>query len=262
MPDRVVMPERPPPLRAVLVDDEPAAAGWLAALLARHPHVEVVGTAEDADAAEGLIGRLRPDVVFVDVQMPRRSGLTVLDRLGPETRGVVVTAHEEFAVDAFDTAAVDYLVKPVTADRLDRTLARLAGAGPRGGGTMDEAGDAVVSGTAADNDKLWLAFGGETTVVDPEQILWIEAEENYSRVCCSGQPPLLVRRTLTEWEKLLSEESFLRVSRSLILRLDRIVRIRWRAKGGTQLELAGAEGLLTLGRPATRRLKERLDREG
>lgn len=256
MPDRGFLPLDAPSLRAVLVDDEPAATSWLAELLNRHPHVEVVGTAEDATAAERLLDQLRPDVVFVDVRMPRRSGLTVLNRLKPGMRGVVVTAYPEFALAAFEVAAVDYLLKPVTAERLDRTLARLAGVTPRQGGHQDGDG----SRAEPEAERIWLDIGGQTAVIQPEEILWIEADENYSRVQCRGQPSLLVRRTLAQWEEQLPQAVFCRVSRSLIVRLDQIKRIRWRAKGGTLLEMAGAETPLTLGRPATRRLKERLDR--
>ena len=86
MPDRGFLPSDAPSLRAVLVDDEPAATSWVAELLNRHPYVEVVGTAEDATTAERLLDQLRPDVVFVDVQLPRRSGLTVLAFLVPGRR--------------------------------------------------------------------------------------------------------------------------------------------------------------------------------
>ena len=101
-----------------------AASCWLADLLGRHEHVEIVGRAVDADAAERLIRELAPDVVFVDIEMPGRDGLAVVDRLDGNTRGVVVAAFEQYAVEGFDTPAVGYLLKPVTDGRLTRTLAR------------------------------------------------------------------------------------------------------------------------------------------
>ena len=264
MAERLSLPENPPPLRVVLVDDEPAASCWLADLLGRHEHVEIVGRAVDADAAERLIRELAPDVVFVDIEMPGRDGLAVVDRLGGKTRGVVVTAFEEYAVEAFDTAAVDYLLKPVTAARLTRTLARLACGSGRVAG--QEAGDEAAGETAAQptrgeasDARIPLAAEGTTAVVALAEILWIEASENCSRVYRALEPALFVRQSLARWEEMLPAEAFLRVSRSVILRLDRIEGIRWNWQQGTQLSFVGSDARLTIGRSAARRLKDRLE---
>ena len=257
-------PENQPPLRVVLVDDEPAASCWLADLLGRHEHVEIVGRAVDADGAERLIRQLEPDVVFVDIEMPGRDGLAVVDRLGRKTRSVVVTAFEEYAVEAFDTAAVDYLLKPVTAARLARTLARLArGSGRAAGQGEDEkaTGEAAAQparGKASDA-RIPLAAEGVTALVTLADILWIEAAENHSRVYRAVEPALFVRQSLARWEELLPADAFLRVSRSVILRLDRIEGIRWNWQQGTQLSFVGCDARLTIGRSAARRLKDRLE---
>ncbi|MFM8414295.1 MAG: LytR/AlgR family response regulator transcription factor [Planctomycetota bacterium] len=266
------MPETPsgspvlPPLRVLLVDDEPAATNWLAELLSRHQHVSVVGRATDADRAERLIARLKPDVVFVDIEMPGRDGLALLDRLDGRTLGVVVTAFEDYAVEAFDTAAVDYLLKPVTAARLGRTLARLAGSRGRSGAVAPFADDGSVEEAPPEpvglDDKFAVPTGRATTLVAADEILWLEALDNYSLVHRAGAPPLTVRRPLAEWEAALPPGSFLRLDRSLIVGLDRIDAIHWRWQGGTQVAFVGSEATLTLGRAATRRLKDRLDGEG
>jgi two-component system LytT family response regulator len=252
-----------PPLRVLLVDDESAATNWLAELLARYEHVTVVGRATTADRAERLIARLRPDVVFLDIEMPGRNGLALLDRLGGDVRAVLVTAFDDYAVEAFDTQAVDYLLKPVTAGRLDRTIARLAGDRSRFGAAA--AGDASGADPPADpaalDDKLAVPTGRATTLVPADEILWLEALDNYSQVHRQSGPPLTVRRTLAEWAETLSPTSFLRLDRSLIVGLDRIDAIHWRWQGGTQVAFLGSEARLTLGRAATRRLKDRLDGE-
>ena len=254
-----------PPLRVLLVDDEPAATNWLAELLSRHQHVTVVGRATTADRAEHLIARLKPDVVFVDIEMPGRDGLALLDRLAGKARGVVVTAFEEYAVEAFDTAAIDYLLKPVTAARLGRTLVRLAGgqgrARPVAPAADDKAAQAAPPEPVGLDDKLAVPTGRATTLVPADEILWLEALDNYSLVHRIGAPPLTVRRPLAEWEAVLPPESFLRLDRSLIVGIDRIDAIHWRWQGGTQVAFNDSDATLTIGRAATRRLKDRLDGE-
>lgn len=259
MAEKLTMPEDPPPLRVVLVDDEPAASSWLADLLERYDHVTIVGRAVDADGAEQLIRQLRPDVVFVDIEMPGRDGLAVIDRLDGKTRGVVVTAFDEYAVEAFDTAAVDYLLKPVTVARLDRTLARLAQTTGRQAvhgepPTMPDQHASPVGNATT----LPVPASGATAVIALGEILWIEAEENTSRVHRAGAASLFVRQSLARWEETLPADDFLRVSRSVILRLDRIEGIRWDWQRGTELTFRGSTATLTIGRPATRRLKDRL----
>lgn len=121
-------------LRVVIVDDEPLARRRLAALVARTERAEVAGEAADADAAAAAIARLDPDVVLLDVRMPVRSGLELARTLGARPIVVFTTAYGEHAVDAFDTAAADYLLKPVDPEKLaralDRAASRLASAGP------------------------------------------------------------------------------------------------------------------------------------
>jgi DNA-binding LytR/AlgR family response regulator len=257
------MPDQPPePLRVLLVDDESAATSWLADLLSRHEHVAVVGRATSAARAEQLIAVHRPDVVFIDIEMPGRDGLSLLDRLDANTRGVIVTAYDDYAVEAFDTAAVDYLLKPVTAERLGRTLARLADGRGRSGAARPSAGDLPGegpprTGTPRD-DKLAVPTGRATTLVPAQAILWLEALDNYSRVQRLDGPPLTVRRSLTEWEETLPAESFLRLDRSLIVGLDRIDAIHWRWHGGTLVSFVDSNATLTIGRAGARRLKDRL----
>ena len=257
MSNRDQLPDNPPPLRVVLVDDEAAASRWLAELLSRHDHVEVVGRARRADQAEKVIAHVKPDAVFVDVEMPGRDGLSVLDRLDPAILGVVVTAFEDYAVEAFETAACDYLLKPVSAARLERTLARLASMSQRGS-PAEPLPPQPIDASAAE-ERVVLPIAGETAVVPAGDILWIESQENYTQVHAVGREAVVVRRPLVHWESELPAESFLRVSRSLLVGLERITMVRWQWQGGTQIEFAESDEPLTLGRAATRRLKEHLD---
>jgi two-component system LytT family response regulator len=261
MAEKLSLPKKkPPPLRVVLVDDEPAASAWLADLLSRYEHVEIIGRAIDADGAERLIKRLAPDVVFVDIEMTGRDGLAVIDRLDGKTRGVVVTAFDDYAVEAFDTATVDYLLKPVTAAGLSRTLARLAcGSGRTAVAAEDDAATTTVAVGEASDSRIPLAAEGKTVLVTLAEILWIEAAENCSHVYRIAEPALFVRQSLGRWESMLPAEAFLRISRSVIIRLDRIEGIRWNWQQGTQLNFVGSDATLRIGRSAARRLKDRLE---
>ena len=109
------------------------------------------------------------------------------------------------------------------------------------------------------DDTLAVPTGRATMLIAAEEILWLESLDNYSRVHRSGAPPLTVRRSLAEWEEILSAESFFRLDHSLIVSLDQIDAIHWRWPRGTQLASVGCEETLTIGRAATRRLKDRLD---
>ena len=258
MPSRTDIPATPAPLRVVLVDDEAAASRWLAELLSRYSHVKILGRARRAAQAKKLIARVKPDAVFIDVEMPGRDGLTVLDRLPEEIYGVVVTAFEEYALEAFETAAFDYLLKPVTAARLDRTLARLATIGQRMiTPAPQQSPPPHESPTTA--SRIILPLAGETSMVPATDILWVESQEHYTQVHAIDRSPRVVRRPLVRWESELPAASFLRVSRSLLVGLERITMVRWQWQGGTEIEFAGSHEILTLGRAATRRLKEHLD---
>lgn len=113
------------PLRVLLVDDEPPARRWLREILSAHPVIQIAGEAGDIPAAIALAARLDPDVVFLDVQMPPHQGFDLLRHLEARTRVVFVTAHEVHAIRAFEANALDYLLKPVSPERMAETLRRL-----------------------------------------------------------------------------------------------------------------------------------------
>lgn len=238
-------------LRVVLVDDEMAAIRWLSDLLAAHPQIEIAGTATSAAAAEKLITRLAPEIVFLDIEMPGRSGLDLLARTNPLVRTVLVTAHEQHALTAFELGACDYLLKPVSAERLARTLGRLAPIlGPvSSGGPFAEKSSRVVINSPQGS-----------LLIETSEILWIEARENYSLVQRACGEAHLVRRPLGDWETELPAGRFQRISRSLLLSCGRIRQIQ-RFPGEESLVLfEGSETPLHLGRAATRRLRQFLRR--
>ena len=244
---------------ALLVDDEPAARRRLAELLAAYPQIEVIGMVESVEEARIFIAVRIPDIVFLDVEMPRGSGLSLLEWLPESVRVCFVTAYPQYAVDAFDFGAVHYLLKPVDPLRLDRAITRLlkddaSGAGP-------EAAIEVV--IEAENDSkvsVVASQTGEKVVFQLHDILWIESMGNYSQVCTGdGQIPLVFRRSLGQWEALLPVGKFVRIGRSQLVQLGRIALVRWKSRDETALFFEGSEQRLAIGRHAAIRLRELLD---
>jgi two-component system LytT family response regulator len=231
-------------LRAVIVDDERLAIRAVVRLLAAHPEVTVAGTAETLDEAVAVIAAQRPDVVFLDVDLGGGDGFDVIARLSPVPRIVFVTAHPQFAVEAFAVAAVDYLLKPIEPARMAEALARLA----------------RLSQTAREGNAppIELRTPRRTVFADPAAIVALLAEGDFTRVVLAGQPGLLILRTLGQFEALLPAASFLRVSRSAILNLDRVRRLETRDRNGAEVVLEGLEDSLPLGRGATARLRAAL----
>jgi two-component system LytT family response regulator len=252
-------------ITALLVDDEPKAVERLSSLLGAFDSVDVVGTAANADDAERFLAGRSVDVVFLDINMPGRLGIDLVGHLPAGTKVVFVTAHEDYAIDAFRQGAIDYILKPIDRDRLAITLDRLAPPSEQAGsdaaddaddGEWDEAGEA--SADTADAVTLSGCRGRSIEVVPYADIVWVEAVKNYSRVQARGRPARLVRRTMAEWETLLPVESFQRISRSLVVQLPAIKSTQWQSRDQSLLVFAGVPVPLPIGRTAAARLKELL----
>jgi Response regulator of the LytR/AlgR family len=213
-------------LRLLIVDDEPLARERLRALLRGDTSVEI--TAECSNGADALaaIQKDPPDVVFLDVQMPGLDGLQVVQQLPPNRRPAIVfaTAHDRFAVDAFSVDAIDYLLKPFDRDRLKTALARAAEyIRQRRNGDLSARLESLLADSAtAPKKPSRLAFKSEGRVVflKPEEIVWVEAADNYILLHLTDASRLIVRETLTAIEERLGSTEFARVNRSAIVRLD------------------------------------------
>jgi two-component system LytT family response regulator len=208
-------------MRALLVDDEELALDRLARLLAPAADVEIVGRARDALEAMALVGALRPDVVFLDVEMPGASGLDVVRSLRPpRPRIVFCTGHDQYAVQAFELHAVDYLLKPVARERLDATLARLRE--PRGEG--EAAADRLAGAAPAGEARLLVRAGERYRVVAQHEVEGFTSDEGLSYVHLEAGR-LLVDLTLDELERRVDPAQFFRISRAALVRLDRVVEV-------------------------------------
>lgn len=253
-------------ITALLVDDEPLALERLTTLLEDFETVEVIGTARSVDDAERFLRGRVPDVVFLDINMPGKLGIDLVARVPKRTRIVFVTAHEDHAIDAFREGALDYILKPVDRSRLAITLDRLdavfeppATPGdsterPEDDDWGDDAGEA--SADTADAVTLSGHRGRSIDVVPYNDIVWIEAVKNYSRVQARGRRPRLIRRTMAEWEQQLPKKAFQRISRSLVVQLPAIKSTQWQSRDQTLLFFADVGDPLPIGRTAAARLKD------
>ena len=213
-------------MRVLIVDDEAPARAKLRRMLGASADVEVVGEAADGAQALELCSQLNPDALFLDVQMPEVSGFDVAASLPDDGPALVfVTAFDRYALQAFDTHAIDYLLKPVAPQRLERALQRLrtSGPGPRPRGGMP--------------DRLLIAERGRVHVVRCADIEWLRAADNYVEVHVEGRA-LLMRRTFST---LLADlgPAFVRTHRSAAVAFQRIAAVRAREKGDATVHLHG-----------------------
>lgn len=214
--------------RVVIVDDEPLARERIRTLLAPHSDVRLVAECGDGEEAVRVLLAERPDVVFLDVQMPELNGFEVLEALPPGERPAVifVTAYDEHAVRAFEVNAVDYLLKPVEPRRFEAALARVRErrAPPGASEAGLEAVLAELRRTRAWPSRLVVRDGSRVTFVRTEEIDWIDAAGNYARLHV-GKAVHLLREPLKVLETRLDPERFLRVHRSAIVNLERVVSV-------------------------------------
>ena len=241
------------PLRVVIVEDEAPARERLTALLAVHADVTVVGEAGDVDTAVDLCLRVNPDLVFLDVQLRGETGFDLLPRLSGAPAIVFVTAHDAFAVRAFDVNALDYLLKPVHPDRLAAALARARASTAAAPSPLQT----PTTRLRAD-DVVALRDEGGLRLVPLKRITHVEAEENYTRVHVAHEPPAFVRRTMAEWRRILPEPQFLQVSRSLIVQKAAVRELQAHSRDVAHLLLAGQSAPVVVARRASMRIRQAL----
>ncbi len=205
------------PLKTLIADDEPLAIERLQILCARVPELHLIGTASDGAAALRLVEALKPDLLLLDIAMPGLDGMSVARALQgqePQPAVIFVTAFDQYAVAAFDVSAVDYLLKPVAQDRLERAVARSR--------CNQQAGSAEAKAAASPfTQEFWVPHRAEMIRVAAGEIDLIEAERDYMRLHV-GPRSYLLHQTITELARRLDPAQFVRLHRSTIVRRDRI----------------------------------------
>ena len=223
------MPDR---LKTLIVDDEPLAIERLQILCAGIPRISLVGMAMEGKSALRLAERLAPDLILLDIQMPGMDGVALAQALAgrsPRPALIFVTAFDAFAVAAFDVAAVDYLLKPVTAERFERAVARIAN--PLA--PVEEPAPTVSSPWTR---EFWVPHRSEIIRVPAGDIDLIEAERDYMRLHV-GSRSFLLHETISGLERKLDPAEFVRLHRSTLVRRDRIAGFRHNAAGAWEAQL-------------------------
>ena len=227
------------PLRTLIVDDEPLAVERIQVICAELGAINVVGTASDGAAALRLVEALSPDLILLDMTMPELDGLGVARALSTKDNPpavIFVTAHDHFAVEAFDLEAVDYVLKPVAADRLERAIERALS---RRGERREKASEFL--------DELWVPHRSELLRIAVSEVARIDAERDYVRLHVGlpgeGGRSYLLLQTIAGLEEKLDPAEFIRIHRSTILRKDRIRGLRHDGLGVWSAELDDGEAL-------------------
>ncbi|HEV8582911.1 MAG TPA: LytTR family DNA-binding domain-containing protein [Thermoanaerobaculia bacterium] len=248
-------------IRAVIADDEPLARRGIRQLLATHPDVAVVAEARNGRETVQALRALQPDLLFLDVQMPGLDGFAVLREHGAERMPVVifVTAHDEFAVRAFEAHALDYLVKPVAETRFAEALERARGR-LRSAEAVELARRLAALLAAHDGERaaprirqrVRVPTSAGELVLETEEIDWIEADDYYAAIHARGRRHLL-REPLASLEQRLDGARFVRVHRSAIVNIDRVRELRSEPAGETVLVLRDGSRV-----PVSRRRREQV----
>jgi two-component system LytT family response regulator len=214
-------------IRTLIVDDELLARERLRQLLQGEPEIELVGECADGEAAVAAIHKESPDLIFLDVQMPELDGFGVLDALTVQPPPIVVfvTAHDKFALRAFEVHAVDYLLKPFDRERFQKALNRALDRLKHRESSAQNQGQAAVLAElkppSRPLERLAVKTGGRVIFVKVEEIDYIEAAHNYVELHVQKQSHLL-RETLNAIEARLPAEKFVRISRSVIVNIERV----------------------------------------
>ncbi len=229
-------------LKTIIADDEFLARQKLRVLLTQEPEVEIVGEAASASQILLQVRQKNPDVLFLDVCMPTMNGLDVIAELSRDKTAalphiIITTAHDQFAVRAFEMHAADYLLKPFTAERLH---AALRYAREQVGSSARRPQPDPASPVATPVNRIVFKSRGRILFLPVHEIRWIRAEENYVRIC-TGTENYLLRETMTNIENKLDPQLFLRVHRSAIVNLRFIKEVRREAPGDFSVLLANGQ---------------------
>ncbi len=224
-------------MRAIIIDDERLARTELKKLLQDYPEVEVIDEAANADEGISKIESLNPDLVFLDIQMPGKTGFDMLEQLEKAPQVIFTTAYDEFALKAFEVNALDYLVKPVEPKRLADAIHKLQAVEQKESRTE---GEYVNNSILTENDQVFVKDGERCWFVKLSEIRLFESVGNYAKVFFGTNKPLILK-SLNALEERLDEKTFFRANRKHIVNLRMVEKIEPYFNGGLLLDLAGGE---------------------
>jgi two-component system LytT family response regulator len=238
-------------IRAIIIDDERLARAELRKLLKDFSEIEIIDEAVNAEEALEKIEQHKPDLIFLDIQMPGKTGFDLLTELDRSPQVIFTTAHHEFALKAFEVNALDYLTKPVEPRRLADAIQKLQSSELRGAAAEQETPN---TGILTEHDQVFVKDGERCWFVKLSEIRLFESVGNYARVYFGGNKPLILK-SLNALEDRLDSKVFFRTNRKHIVNLRMIEKIEPYFNGGLLLELKGGEKI-EVSRRQTLRFKE------
>ena len=224
-------------MRAIIIDDERLARTELRKLLQEFPEVEIVDEATNAEEGIAKIDSLNPDLIFLDIQMPGKTGFDMLSELDKTPHVIFTTAYDEFALKAFEVNALDYLLKPIEPKRLADAILKLGAAEAKENKTVAEN---INNSILSEHDQVFVKDGERCWFVKLTEIRLFESVGNYAKVFFGPNKPLILK-SLNSLEERLDEKMFFRANRKHIINLRMIEKIEPYFNGGLLLELKGGE---------------------
>lgn len=235
--------------RAIIIDDERLARNELKKLLSEFDEIEVIAEASNADEAIRLIESHQPDLIFLDIQMPAKTGFELLTELERSPQVIFTTAHDEYALKAFEVNALDYLLKPIDPIRLSDAVQKILTVEERE--ELDEGIKEENRGILSDNDQVFVKDGEKCWFVKLSDIRLFESVGNYARVFFGPNRPLILK-SLNSLEERLDTKTFFRANRKHIVNIKMIEKVELFFNGGLLLEIRGGEKIEVSRRQAVR----------
>ncbi len=228
-------------IKVIIIDDERLSREELKKALSAYDDFVLVGEAENADSAKDLIETQKPDLIFLDIQMPEKSGFDLLESLDNVPEVLFVTAYNQYAVQAFEVNALDYLMKPIREERFSKAIEKVRNA-IKQKSSLDNA--------VADR-KIFIKDGEKRFFIPLDEIYLIESLENYTRLFFQGNKALQ-RRSLRQWEEILDENTFFRINRTEIINIKYIQEVNRTIGGKLEVKLKTGELLEVSNRQAVK----------
>lgn len=246
-------------VRAVIVDDEDLARQVVRELLEAHPEIEIAAECANGFEAVKAVTELKPDLLFLDIQMPKLDGFEVLELIGTDMAVIFATAYDQHALRAFEVHAVDYLLKPFGSERFEQALAR---ARQRIGGKLPRPLDLKAAARTAGEfaERIVVRDGTRVHIIPTAKLDYVEAQDDYVALASEGKKHLK-QQTISSLESSLDPARFLRIHRSYIVNLERVTKIEPYGKD-THLSILNDGTRLPVSRSGYGRLRSVLDRKG
>ncbi len=234
--------------KALIVDDERLARFELKSLLSKFPEIEVTAEADSVDTAIDILKKFEIDIIFLDIQMPGKTGFYLLEQIEMNAKIVFVTAYDEYAVKAFDVNALDYLLKPINPQRLAETINRIIGVSY----------EKVPNNNLNYDDRLFLQFNNKYKFIKLNEIKYISSAGDYTKITLNSEVSGLTNKSMNEWENRLPVNYFCRIHRTAIVNLEYIDKIEEWFEGAYRIYLKGVELPLEISRRYLIKIKELL----